>query len=175
LSNTIAQCSIQPFDLTSLPSIIACGITLATKSGFARGQGQLVGGIVESIKNLLRGIGAELLWILQKVASFIDSQSLLSSFRRCIFLSIRLGWILSNVVVCFAFILSTTTDGFILNWSSCADAGKDSSAGGNPSISMTYNIRWHIHIYNMQCLLPPVVCNGASKNLISHTDHGVLF
>jgi hypothetical protein len=52
---------------------------------------------------------------------------------------------------------STVTGGFVPNWSSRAEAlnfmalfaemaGIDSPPGGNPSISMTYNIRWRIHI-----------------------------
>jgi hypothetical protein len=52
---------------------------------------------------------------------------------------------------------NTTTGRFVPNSSSCADTlnfmaslaqmvGKDSPPGENPSISMTYNMRWRVHI-----------------------------
>jgi hypothetical protein len=106
LNNMIGQRNIQPFDLAFLSSVITRIISLAVKPGFAHRQGQLVGSTVESIENLLWLLGTELLRIHQKVASFIDSHlSLLYCLCRGVFLSIRMGWILSNMIVCLTFIL----------------------------------------------------------------------
>jgi hypothetical protein len=79
------------------------------------------------------------------------------------------------------------TGGLVPNWSSCAVepnlmaslaemAGKDTSVGGNPSISMTYNTQWHVHIGNIILIAPCCLSlSSQKKNLISHIDHCVLF
>jgi hypothetical protein len=93
--------------LASLPSVIVSGVSLAARLSFAHRQGQLVSDFVQGIEDPLGLLSREHLRTFQKVPSFIDNpSSLLSCSRSYTLLNIKLGWLLSNMIICPALILN---------------------------------------------------------------------